>query len=255
MATDNLEAALMLGEPYDVGMSVSIQAPTLRKVIEFGQEEYYHIVGVLTAISSDCKAPLWDMGLDWVDITDMQMFAMSTLTLTAAQSSILLCPAIDFTSLSIKANSANEIILCDTQGNIVFDNTSRERISRFLCKLHNIVKKPERPYNKYAHDQLIEESRIELNRAKNHADTNVLWPLISYVANAPGSKYNYESCLDMRISTFMDCISRLQIIGDASALRDACYSGMIDSSKVKKEHLNAMREITPPKPRQVIKYS
>lgn len=254
--TKNLEAAMLLGQTYDIGHGYGIHAPTLRQVIEFGQNNYYHVVGLLTAISSDCKAPLFDMGFDWVDVTDMQMFVMATRGLTVEESAIVFDPVIDFSALRVQGNDDGDLRLLDADGNVVLDDESRARISQFLCKLHNIVKRPERPYNKYAHDQLIEESRMALAQAKKRSDddANALWPLISYVANAPGSKYDYESCLDMRMSTFMDCVSRLQIIVDATALHNACYSGMIDSSKIKKESLNAMRTITPPKTRQAINF-
>lgn len=250
-----METALIIGETYDVGHGLGVHVPTIRQIIEYGQDEYYHIVSLLTAISSDCKAALWDVGLDWVDVSDMQMFVLATRELTAQQSAVIFEPAIDFTQLRIQGTDSGDLRLCDVDGNIVIDDESRKHIAGFFCKLHNIAKKPERPYNQFAHDQLIAESRIQAARAKADNARNALWPLISFVANAPGSKYNYESCLDMRISTFMDCVSRLQIISDASALRGACYSGMIDGTKLKHdEALNALREIAPPKPRQVVNF-
>lgn len=249
----SMEASITLGYAFDLGGGYTIKPPTVRQVIEYGQSDYYRLVGLLTAISSDCKAALEDMGIDWCKVGNFEMFIMATRALSADESSILFEPAIDFTALEFYANDSGGVELRDCQGNVVIDEARQQIISTFLCKLHNIRKKPEFPSNDFARMMLLEESRMEAAATKGRADRDVLFPLISFVANAPGSKYDYATSLDLPISTFMDCVSRLRIIDEASALRSACYNGWVDTSKLDKKLLNVFREIEPPKPKEVIK--
>lgn len=249
----SMEASIVLGCAFDLGDGYAIKPPAVRQVIEYGQSDYYRVVGLLTAISSDCKAALEDMGIDWCKVSDFEMFVMATHSLSTDESSILLSPAIDFTALELYANESGKAELRDRDGNVVIDEARQQAISSYLCKLHNIQKKPEFPSNDFARMMLLEESRTEAARAKGRADKDILYPLISFVANAPGSKYDYATSLDLPISTFMDCVSRLRIIDEASALRSACYNGWVDTSKLDRELLDVFREIKPPKPREVIK--
>lgn len=55
---------LYFGDDYRLTDAITIRQPTLGDVIDIGEEQYFSVVQMLTAIPSDMKAPLWDVGID-----------------------------------------------------------------------------------------------------------------------------------------------------------------------------------------------
>lgn len=247
-----VEEALILGDDFDVGGGIIIRQPTIGDVIRFSESSYYKVIASLTAISSDCKASLFDLGLDWCEISDFDMFLISTRGLNQSDTEILFGDEIDLSTFDIFRRDDGQAELRSPDGRYVIDAQVQKRISEFLCRMHQIVKKPEFPENEFAREMLLEESRMERDSNAERQAKTILPQLISFIANAPGSKYDYETCKQLKYSIFMDAVARIQIIGNASALRNACYSGMIDTSKINKSELNMMREITLSNDSQVV---
>lgn len=250
-----IDEALVLGEDYAVGGGITIRQPTIEEVVRYGEASYYRVVGLLTAISSDCKAALNDMGLDWCKVTDFSMFVLSTRSLTQEDTYMLFGDELDLSKCELFASDDEKIELRSPDGKFVIDEECRAKLSSFLCRMHQITKKPEFPANDFAREMLLDESREEARKSAEKPPQLILPTLISFIANAPGSKYDYDTCKQLKYSVFMDAVSRIQIIGNASALRSACYSGMIDTSKIDKSELNMMREITYGGEREVVTHS
>ena len=239
-----LDEALVLGDDYDVGGNIVIRQPTIEDIIRYDEISYYRMVGLLTCISSDCKAALDDIGLDWCNVSDFEMFVLSTRTLTIEDTSILLGDEIDLSKMSmyVDENQRPQCLKSD-DGKFVIDEASRRKLSEFLCRMHQIIKKPEFPTNDFARQMLLEESRDKQRLAEGKEEEPILPTLISFISNINGSKYDYESCRKLKYSTFMDSVARLQIITNATALRNAAYSGWVDTSKIDKKELDMMRPV------------
>ena len=69
---------------------ISLRLPTLGDVVDLGEERYFNVVQMLTAIPSDMKAPLWDVGIDWTEFSDLEMFAVMTANLPPDETRIFL---------------------------------------------------------------------------------------------------------------------------------------------------------------------
>lgn len=248
-----IEEALILGDDYDVGGGITIHQPTVCDIMRHGEAAYDRTVKLMTAISSDCKASLADIGLDWCNVSDFEMFIIASRGLTPEDTTFLLNEDVDLSTFELRKNGKGEAQLRSPDGKYVIDAQVHRRLSDFLCCMHQIVKKPEFPANDFAREMLLEESRAARAQAMNAHTQPVLPSLISFVANASGSKYDYEACTQLKYSIFMDAVARLQIIGNASALRNACYSGMIDTSKIDKSALNMMRDINHTGEAQVVR--
>ena len=65
---------LYFGDPYVINENVSVLQPTIGDIAKYGEKNYFSLVHTITAIPSDLKSQLWDMGLDWTQITDFQLF-------------------------------------------------------------------------------------------------------------------------------------------------------------------------------------
>lgn len=76
------ELKLYVGEKYKINDCIAVNSPTIGDVISVGENNYFTVLHLLTAIPSDMKAMLWDMGICWMDISDFD-FCLLTRNLTS----------------------------------------------------------------------------------------------------------------------------------------------------------------------------
>ena len=233
---------LYFGEPYKVNEYITIFQPTIGEIIEYGEKEYYSMIQTLTAIPSDMKSQLWDMQLDWNKMTDFQLFTMLVQSLSQKQTRIILGD-VDLQRMKPVENLQNgEIILRDSVTGAVIDELAYRTMSAYLCKLHNITKKIEKAGNKYTKQVLIDEDRQKKEYNAKQPYKSFLLPLISSIKVRQG--YTRDYIKNMGLYEFFDDVNRAQIIVNTDALLSGAYSGMMDTSKVKKSEFNWMREIS-----------
>lgn len=234
--------SLLSGKSVRITDKITYAQPTLQDVIKFGEREYYHILSNLTAIPSDMKSILWDIGIDWMEFSDIELFYALASQIPQEKTNIFF-PDIDF----------SKFILINTEncGKILYDRTNDIKIDFFvfakmqdcLCKSHGIKKKVEKAGNKYTKQVLIDEDRQnrELNKDKEFKSN--LYGLVSAMVNYSGFKYGYKDVWDLTMFQFMDAVQRARLIDSTNHLLNGVYAGTIDSKKIKNDKFNWMREI------------
>ena len=234
--------SLLSGKSVRITDKITYAQPTLQDVIKFGEREYYHILSNLTAIPSDMKSILWDIGIDWMEFSDIELFYALASQIPQEKTNIFF-PDIDF----------SKFILIETEncGKILYDRTNDIKIDFFvfakmqdcLCKSHGIKKKVEKAGNKYTKQVLIDEDRQnrELNKDKEFKSN--LYGLVSAMVNYSGFKYGYKDVWDLTMFQFMDAVQRARLIDSTNHLLNGVYAGTIDSKKIKNDKFNWMREI------------
>ena len=234
--------SLLSGKSVRITDKITYAQPTLQDVIKFGEREYYHILSNLTAIPSDMKSILWDIGIDWMEFSDIELFYALASQIPQEKTNIFF-PNIDF----------SKFILIETEncGKILYDRTNDIKIDFFvfakmqdcLCKSHGIKKKVEKAGNKYTKQVLIDEDRQnrELNKDKEFKSN--LYGLVSAMVNYSGFKYGYKDVWDLTMFQFMDAVQRARLIDSTNHLLNGVYAGTIDSKKIKNDKFNWMREI------------
>ena len=232
---------LYFGDDYIINDYIKITQPTIGEIVDYGEAKYFSMVYTLSAIPSDMKSQLWDMGLDWCEVEDFQLFMMLVQTLTPDRTSILFGD-LDFSKLKPFRNSQNgDIVLADKETGIIIDQMIYLRIMSYLRKLHNIKPKIEKAANKTTKKILIEEDRQKLLIAKDKPFKSYLLPLISAIKVKQG--YTKDYVRNMGLYEFFDDVSRAQIIDQANHLLNGAYCGMADLTKVPKQDFNWMREL------------
>ena len=233
---------LYIGDDFVINDKIKVLQPVIRQIAEFGERDFFSVVHTITAIPSDMKSQLWDMGIDWMNIEDFELFCMLSQTLTPDRTSLLFGD-LDFSKLKPFNHPyiENEIVLANKEAGILVDKMIYLKIVTYLRKAFNITPKVERAANKMTKQILIEEDRkkIELNREKPFK--SFLLPLISSVKVKQG--YTKEYVLNMGYVEFMNDVARLQVINNAEHLLSACYAGTIDMQKIDKKSLNWMCEL------------
>ena len=233
---------LYIGDDYVINDNIKVLQPTIRKIAEFGERDFFSVVHTITAIPSDMKSQLWDMGLDWMEVEDFDLFVMLAQTLPQNRTKLLFGD-LDFSKLKPfnHPNIEGEIILVDKEAGVFIDKMIYLRIVTYLRKAFNITPKVEKAANKMTKKILIEEDRKKIEFNKDKPFKSFLLPLISSVKVKQG--YTKEYVLNMGYVEFMDDVARLQVINNADHLLSACYAGTIDMKKINKAELNWMKEL------------
>lgn len=272
---------LYFGSDYVINDYLTVRQPTVGEISDYGEQKYYSMVHTLCSIPSDMKSQLWDMGIDWTEISDFEYFVFLTRGLSKEQTSILLgdldlsilipvtnpdngelCLKGEIEKLVLedininwikklwykirKKSTKKEAIIKET---IIIDELLYMQIVNFIRAMHNIKPKIEKKVaNKVTKELLIQEDRDRIMYAKrknkNAENQSMLLPLVSGLCNSSGFKYKPSELKDVTIYQFMDSVQRIQIIKSADALLKGCYSGMMDTKKLDKNELNWLRDLS-----------
>ena len=246
MENDNLlemdELSLYFGDPYVVNDYITITLPKIGELVKYGERQYFNMIQTITAIPSEMKSQLWDMGIDWTKITDFQLFQLLAPTLPKDKTSIIF-GEFDFQALRLSDNPQNEtIVLKNANTGAVLDELAYGKMHAYLCAAHNLTKKVEKAANEFTKKFMIDEDRQKLQYNSKQPYKSFLRPLISAVKCRQG--YTLDYVRHMGLYEFMDDVSRLQIIVSTDALLHGAYSGMMDTKKVPKKDFDWCREIT-----------
>lgn len=232
---------LYFGDDYVVNDRIKIAQPTIGQIVDYGEAQYFSMIHTLSAIPSDLKSQLWDLGLDWCEVEDFDLFIMLSQTMTPDKTGILFGD-IDFSKMKPFRNNQNgEIVLADKETGVIIDKLIYMRIVAYLRKLHNIKPKVEKAKGKRAKQAMIDEDRRNREYNKDKPFKSYLLPLISAVKVKQG--YTKEYVRNMGLFEFFDDLSRMQVIDSANHLLNGMYCGMADLSKVDKKELNWLREL------------
>lgn len=233
---------MYFGEDFYINDKIKIMQPNIGQIVEYGEQGYFGVAHTLTAIPSDMKAQLWDMNIDWMEISDFQLFILLCKTLPVERTSILFGD-LDLTQLKLYPHPEIEdaVILANKETGVIIDEYIYMKMAEYIRKMHGFSKKIERAKNKMTKKILIQEDRDKMKRNANKSYESYLLPLISSVQARLG--YTKEYIRNMGLCEFTDMVSRLQIIVNSDALLHGMYGGMIDTKKINKSELNWMREI------------
>ena len=159
-------AKLYFGNDVRISENVSIHSPTIGDVIEYGEKEYYSMISALTSIPSDMKSSLWDMGVDYEAITDMEFFFMMTRNLTPNETGIILGD-LDLSKLKMYQNIENDtLVLGYSEEEIMLNELTYARLARAVRMIHGIKPKVEKAANKTTKKILIQLDREKTEKAK-----------------------------------------------------------------------------------------
>ena len=231
---------LYFGEDFQASDTVKVSCPTVKDIAYFGEQEYYSMVHTLVAIPSDMKSRLWDMGLDWEEVSDFELFIMLSRSLPQSKTYLLLGD-VDLSCMKIyqHPNIEDEIVLADKEHGIVIDSYTYLKMAEYIRQMHGLKKKVERAKNKITKRVLIEDDRRRIERSAETKYKSFLYPLVSAIKVRMGYTLDYIG--QMHIVEFMDDLRRLQIITQSDALLHGMYGGMINAKEIDKKILDWTR--------------
>lgn len=234
---------MYFGDDFIINDKIKVLQPTIGQVADYGEQTYFATAHTICSTPSDIKLQLNDMGIDWMEISDFQLFALLCKVLPQERTSILLGD-LDLTQLKVYPHPQNEdmVVLANKETGVIIDEYIYMKMVEYIRKMHGFTKNVERAKNKMTKKILLQEERDKIARSANKKFESYLLPLISSIQAR--THYTKEYIRNMGLCEFMDQVSRFQIIVSSDALLHGMYGGMIDTKKINKKELNWMREIT-----------
>lgn len=241
------ELKLYLGSDIKIANGIILYQPTIGEIANYNEAEYFSIAQTLCATPSTMKVTLDDMGLDYMQVEDFQLFMMLCQSLTPDKTKPLLGD-LDLTKFKpFSLEKTEEVVLANGEVGedgkpIVINEIIYEILVTYIRKMHNFKKQVDKAGNAITRKILIDEDRKSAERNKDKPYKSFLVPLVSSLQGRQG--YTKEYICNMGLYEFMNQINRVQIIVQADAALGGMYSGFVDTKKMDKTVLDWTREIT-----------
>ena len=268
MTTINSKISLLqlyFGDPYQVSDKIQILQPTIGGILEydrrFGESEFWSMLNVFIGNTTSYRLLLWDMGIDWNEISDFQLFSLLIKTLKVENTEILFgdldlslfdaymkqIPNEEKSDDKEELEPKQEMILWNPELDIEINEDIYNNIALYIRTMFNIFPKIEKAKGKTTKKWIIEEDRMNLANAKKEDTTSTFLPLIESCCCHAGFKYKKNELREVGIYEFMRSVQRLQVYESTTALLKGMYSGFIDTKGIDKEEFDFMRDIKPTK--------
>lgn len=231
---------LLRGKDIVINDKITIHHPKLDEVYSFGEQKYFGVISILTAIPYDFMVQLWDSGVDYEKLSHFDFFCEMTKELSVADTSILLGD-LDFKDFSYVEDVATKRrLLYNEKTKTVIDEAIYTLIIERISALNNVRKEERKAGNLETKKFLIETERRRLRRASSQPKEfeSQLHNLVSSLVNSKESKYDYETVWRMPIYQFYDAIKRIDHTKHCEQIFTGIYSGNVDSKKISPDSIN-----------------
>ena len=236
------EIRLLRGEPFDVGVGVTLYQPTMSDIAQFGEAEYLNFVSVLTSEPFDMPYYLDQMGIDFEQIKPFELFCI-LVSGVPQTTSCLLFGDLDFSQFRVVERDG-ELILINEAG-IIIDSFTRERIADSVRRMHclpkNVLTSCE---NKFTHDLMIRQQKKNIEREQRKREMfGEHSQYASLISSLACEWHDYNTVFNLRVGQFFDAIIRMGYKQNANNLYRGLYSGTVSFKDIRKKDLDWMRPI------------
>lgn len=247
---------MSFGEPYVIdvpsanGIVTCIQ-PSIGDIVRIGETRFFATLSIFITNTTSYRLPLWEQGIDWNELTDYQLFTMLYQGIDDEVASYMF-KDLDFKKFKPYTKSIGDeqqLTLYDEESNVEINEEVYGHISQYFRNVFS-----NKPEEKLTDDNILKQWYIDKDRRQKKIDeekeangksksSSSLQPIISACVNHPGFKYNWKQLRDVTVYQFYDSVQRLQVYEQTTALMKGMYSGFVDTSKMKSDAYNFMKEI------------
>ena len=238
--------SLIYSKEYRINDLVSVHVPTIAEIYEYGETDYYNICQLLTAVPYDLMVQLDDIGIDYEDISEYELF------LSLFES--FLIQGLDI-SIVLRIDNINELfegehtetkdrVILNKDGRVVIDKLIAYDIAEGIRKIHFWKRNESKAGNQEAKEYILQRKRLKLMRAQRKKQPSFLDESIIKMVNTEDFKYDYESVLDLSIYKFNASLHQIPKKRDWDHLMSGAYAGTVDMGKINVEKSHWLSNLT-----------
>lgn len=216
---------------------VGVVIPKVGEVLE-DEDAYYDTVSVLTATPISFMVQLDDIGVDWTEINEYELFIMLFSGLRDRDTSLVL-DGVDLKDFEVGVlKETGKPVLYDEKHDILIDRAVYTQIANVLRKIHHIEKDRRKPANQDAKEYMLDRARKKAQRRKRRGADSSLEQLITAMVNTEQFKYDYEGTRELSIYQFNESVRQIQKKVDYDNKMHGVYAGTVDPKKLSQGELN-----------------
>lgn len=230
-------ANLLYENSIRINDNIEVRIPTVREVLE-NDDQYYGMVSSLVATPFDMMVQLDDIGIDFTEINDYELFLIVFNSLRSQDTSLLFGD-LDLSGFEPAINDENgQVVLLDQSTGIVIDKSIHFQIANALRQIHHLERNRRKAGNVEAKKYLIDRTRKKMQRAAKQRTSSQLETLIIAMVNTEQYKYDYESTKALSIYQFNESVVQIVKKVDYLNKMHGVYSGTVSVKDLKQSDLN-----------------
>ena len=243
---------MYFGEPYVIPCrhgEITILSPSIGDVIALGESKFYSAINLFVANTTSYRLFLWDLQLDWNEVSVFELFCMIYKNIDP-DASKLLFGDLDFSLFEPKILNVDEttkkLILANAEQNVEIDEDVYQQIHQYLQLMFNMHPEELLTTEDRMKKWWISKDRREQERKAKKKESEKQYsiqPVISALVNHPGFKYKLQELREVGVAEFYDSVQRLQIYEQSNALLHGIMGGFVSGKDIKPEQYNFMREV------------
>lgn len=233
---------LLYSDHIKVDDEITLTIPTVGEVID-SDGLYDAIVSTFTATPRDLMVELDDLGIDYNEIEEYDLFLMLSQSLKTMDTSILF-GGLNFSQYNIAESPSGEIILLNEDTGNYIDKFKYMYLCDTLCKINFITRNNKKAGNNAAKSYLIQKERRKKKRAKRKAkkQENPINGLIISLVNTAEFKYDYSTVLDLTIYQFNASLHQIIDKVNFDKLMIGVYAGTVDTKGMSPKRLSWIKQ-------------
>ena len=227
--------SMLYKNTYTVNNFIDIKIPTVGEVID-NEDVYYNLISVLTAMPIDMMVQLDDIGIDFTQITEYELFILMFETIKTQDVSLV------FNNLDLKkfklAEDKNTGAVVLTDGTNIIDHNTHTQISGVLRLIHHLEKDKRKPANKEAKEFMLRRARDKIKRARRKTQPSQIEGLIIAMVNTEQYKYDFEGTRELSIYQFNESVRQIINKVDYDNRMIGVYTGNINTKELSQQDFN-----------------
>ena len=228
---------LLYQRRYRINDSISIVIPTVGEILD-NEDEYYSAISVLTAMPIDYMAQLDELGIDFTEINDYELFLIMSSGIKTYDMHLIF-DGLDFSKFELAVNPQNgNIVLRDEADDITIDRAVYGQIAATLRKIHHLEKNVRKPANEDAKRYMLERAKAKLKRNKSRKQESQLESLIVAMVNTEQFKYDFEGTRNLSIYQFSESVCQVKKKIDYDNRMYGVYAGTVNPKELSQDDLN-----------------
>ena len=163
----NDELKIYRGEDFVVSKHIVLHQATLNEICDYGERDYYSMIYNFTATPQSLKVQLWDIGIDYTEITPYQLFYQLLYKMYSQEKTSIIFGDLDFSKFQLMQRKDDESIflyqevpvgdIYNAKHELVYHFSNLLDASRFVgCEVDELIEELSKSnrYNDFIFDNI-----------------------------------------------------------------------------------------------------
>ena len=228
---------ILYSNQYPINEYISIKIPPVGEILN-DESSYYSMVSLITATPYDMMVQLDEVGVDFTELNDFELFLLFFNTLKLQDTSMIF-GELDITKFVAAINEQNNtIVLKDLESGLIIDRLLHGQICEAVRKIHHLERNRRKPANGEAKKYLLQRAKEKMRRRRGLIEDSQLEQLIIALANTEQFKHGYEEIKGLSIYQFNESVHQIVKKIEFDNTMHGIYAGTINAKNISQENLN-----------------